>query len=98
MLLYSKSLEVANPTVIRATRLELRVDHKAPTQSEATTNDVVVGATRPELKVDREAPTRSKAMEGIRALAAHVRARSNDVGKGRKEASYWLGMTSLALL
>jgi hypothetical protein len=72
MLLYSPSLEAANPAVVRATRLELRVDHKAPTRSEATTNDVVVGATRPELKVDREAPTRSKATEGIRALAAHV--------------------------
>jgi hypothetical protein len=37
MLLHSPSLEVANVAVIRATHMELKVDHEAPTQSEATT-------------------------------------------------------------
>jgi hypothetical protein len=52
--------------------MELRVDHEAPTRSEATMNVVVIGATRPKIKVDYEAPARSKATEGTRALTARV--------------------------
>jgi hypothetical protein len=84
MLLHSPSLEAANAAVVRATRLE---HQRGPRRRRMLQSSGQRARSSRSTARHQRSPRRWRASGPWRRAC---RARSDDVGKGRKEASYWL--------